>query len=441
MTGLDETHDPARRSWLASANTAGAEFPIQNLPFGVFQRTGEQACWRGGVAIGDAIVDLRALSDLGMFEGIAGQALAAAADSTLNRLMSLGCPAWSALRLALSRALVAGSALQERVQACLVTQAQSELALPAVIGDYSDFYASIHHATRVGALFRPEQPLMPNYRWMPIAYHGRSSSIGVSPQEVRRPLGQRLPPGAAAPVFGPSRRLDYELELGAWIGPGNTLGEPVPLAQAEAQVFGLCLLNDWSARDLQGWESQPLGPFLGKSFATTLSPWIVTLDALAPYRLPLARGAEDPQPLPYLDDAQNAAQGAFDIQLEVALQTATMHSRGAPSQTIARSSFRHAYWTLAQMVAHHSSNGCNLRPGDLLGSGTQSGPRLEESGSLLELTTGGRQPIRLENGETRAFLQDGDTVILRAHCQHPGGPRIGFGESRGTVIPARGSST
>ncbi|MGQ0620735.1 MAG: fumarylacetoacetase [Panacagrimonas sp.] len=437
MSRLNETHDPELRSWLVTANTPGCDFPIQNLPFGVFRRKDSGEVLRGGVAIGDQILDLAAAARSGLFCGAALVALQAAAQSTLNALMALRTPAWSALRLALSRALRADAAEQTKLRPCLVAQCDAELGLPAQIGDYTDFYASIHHATRVGRLFRPDQPLLPNYKWVPIGYHGRSSSIGVSPQDFLRPCGQTLPKDRSVPVFGPSQRLDYELELGAFIGAGNALGEAVNIAGAESNIFGLCLLNDWSARDIQAWEYQPLGPFLAKNFATTISPWIVSLEALAPYRLPFTRAEGDPLPMPYLSSADNDAHGAIDIQLESVIQTATMRERGQAPARISRSSFRHSYWTLAQLVTHHSVNGCNLRPGDLLGTGTQSGPMLAESGSLLELTEGGRQAIKVGDTESRRFLEDGDTVVLRAWCESAGGPRIGFGEAIGTVLPAR----
>ncbi|WP_420468453.1 fumarylacetoacetase [Panacagrimonas sp.] len=441
MNRLNETHDPALSSWIESANAPGCDFPIQNLPFGVFCRRGTTEPPRGGVAIGDQILDLAAAAQTGVFSDTALIALQAASAPALNALMALGASAWSALRLALSRALRANSAAQTSLAACLVAQTDAELLLPALIGDYTDFYASIHHATRVGRLLRPDQPLLPNYKWIPTGYHGRSSSIGVSPQDFPRPHGQTLPSGLTTPLFGPSKRLDYELELGAFIGPGNALGSALTMAQAEAQIFGLCLLNDWSARDIQGWEYQPLGPFLGKSFATTISPWIVTLEALAPYRLPFTRPADDPAPLSYLSSADNAAHGAIDIQLEAALQTAAMRERGERAATVSHSSFRHSYWTLAQLVTHHSINGCNLRPGDLLGSGTQSGPTPAESGSLLELSEAGRKALRIGSGsEERRFLEDGDRVVLRAWCEQAGGPRIGFGAAVGTVLPARNAA-
>ncbi|HEU0202571.1 MAG TPA: fumarylacetoacetase, partial [Burkholderiaceae bacterium] len=303
---------------------------------------------------------------------------------------------------------------------------------------YTDFYTSVHHATSVGLLFRPDNPLLPNYKWVPIGYHGRASSIGVSGQVFRRPQAQILPPGEDTPIVAPSRRLDYELELGVFIGTGNALGESIPIAAAERHVFGVTLLNDWSARDVQAWEYQPLGPFLSKNFATTISPWVVTLEALAPYRAEWTRPDGDPQPLAYLDAPANRAEGAFDIQLEVLLDTAAMRERKQAAARLSLSSFRHAYWTVAQMVTHHTINGCNLQPGDLLGTGTQSGPAAEEAGSLLELTRGGKQPLTLPSGETRTFLEDGDAITLRGWCERKGRPRIGFGEARGQVAPAAG---
>ena len=434
-TPLNATHDPDSRSWLASANTAGTDFPIQNLPFAVFRRNDAES-FRGGVAIGDAIVDLAALNRIGLFKGEAAEGLAAAAQSTLNALMQLGPEAWSALRRALFEALLQGSAQQAVVTQCLVPQREARFSVAASIGDYTDFFISIHHATAVGRLFRPDNPLMPNYKWVPIGYHGRSSSIGVSGQSFPRPRGQRMPPGAAAPTVGPSQRLDYELEMGVFIGGGNTLGEPIPIADAENHIFGLCLLNDWSARDIQAWEYQPLGPFLAKSFATSISPWVVTLEALAPYRVPFTRPAEDPQPLPYLDSVANREHGAIDIRLEVLLETARMRETGAPPQRLSETSFRHSYWTLPQLVAHHTVNGCNLRAGDLFGSGTQSGPTPAEAGSLLELSAGGTKPLAVGATEKRTFLEDGDTVIFRGRCERAGAASIGFGELRGHVLPA-----
>ncbi len=435
-TMLNETHSPALRSWVASANAAGTDFPIQNLPFAIFRRKASGEAFRGGVAIGDQVVDLAAAAARNVFSGDAARAAEAASAGTLNALMALGPATWSALRLALSRALREGAAQQPALSACLVPMAEVEYALPAQIGDYTDFYTSIHHATHIGKLFRPDNPLLPNYQWIPIGYHGRASSIAVSGQAFHRPRGQLMPPGAEKPTLGPCKRLDIELELGIFIGTGNASGASIAIADAEQHVFGLCLLNDWSARDIQGWEYQPLGPFLAKNFATTISPWVVTLEALAPYRVAFTRPDGDPQPLPYLDSDANRAAGAFDIRLDVTLQTPAMRAAGNAGHTLCATSYRHAYWTIAQMVTHHTVNGCNLQPGDLFGSGTLSGPTLDQAGALIELTEGGKKPIALPNGEQRTFLEDGDAVILRGWCEAPGAARIGFGECRGLVLPA-----
>jgi fumarylacetoacetase len=433
---LDETHDPSARSWVASANRADGDFPLQNLPFAIFRRGGTAEPFRGGVAIGDQILDLAAAADLGVFEGHAAQGLRAGAQSSLNALMGLGPQVGSALRHALFAALRERSTLQTALRDCLVAQGGAEYSLPAHIGDYTDFYTSIYHATAVGRMMRPDNPLLPNYAWIPIGYHGRSSSIGISGQTFHRPAGQRLPPGATQPLVGPSQRLDYELELGVFIGSGNARGTPIRVADADSHIFGLCLLNDWSARDLQTWEYQPLGPFLAKNFATTISPWIVTLQALAPFRAPLLRPPGAAPPLPYLDSAPDRAAGAFDIRLDAFIQSARMRERREPAYRVSSTSYRHAYWTAAQLVAHHTVNGCDLRPGDLLGTGTQSGPTPAEAGSLLELTAGGTQPIRIADDETRTFLQDGDQVILQAWCDKPGAVRIGFGSAVGSILPS-----
>jgi fumarylacetoacetase len=437
---LDATNDPSRKSWVKSANSADADFPVQNLPIGVFRQRGSAAGFRGGIAIGDQILDLAALAAADVLRDDAAQAAAAGAGSTLNVLMERGPKYWAALRNALFAGLLENSTLQAVFLRCLIPQAQAEFAVPAQIGDFTDFYSSVHHATAVGRLFRPDNPLTPNYKWMPIGYHGRSSSIGISEQSFHRPQGQRLPPGELQPVVGPSVRLDYELELGVFLGNGNELGSQIPVAAAESHVFGLCLLNDWSARDIQAWEYQPLGPFLAKNFATTLSPWIVSLQALAPFRVPAARVSSDPEPPSYLMSASNLAAGGFDIHLEAYLQSAAMQDRREPPERLSSSSFRHSYWTVAQLIAHHTINGCNMRAGDLLGTGTQSGPTPEEAGSLLELSSGGSRPIRIGSTEQRTFLQDGDTVIFRAWCAGPDAVRIGFGEVRGRVLPASAPS-
>ena len=437
MTLLNETHDPALQSWVPSAQAAGSDFPLQNLPFASFRRQGSQEAWRGGVAIGDQIVDLQALAASGSLSGDAQRAAEAGAQESLNALMALGPQAWSALRLALSRGLRVGAAEQAQWQGFLVPQAQAEYNLPARIGDYTDFYTSIHHATNIGKQFRPDNPLLPNYQWVPIGYHGRSSSIVVSGTPFKRPVGQTKAPDAAVPTVKASARMDIELEMGIFVGQSNALGEPVSIGEAEDHVFGLCLLNDWSARDIQPWEYQPLGPFLSKNFASTLSPWVVTLEALAPYRVAFARPDGDPQPLPYMDSAHNRDAGAFDIALAVDLQTAKMRAAGQPAVQITQSNYRHAYWTVAQLVAHHTVNGCNLQPGDLLGTGTLSGPSLDQAAALIELTVGGKQPLTLPNGETRTWLEDGDAVVLRGWCERPGAARIGFGPCEGQMLPAR----
>lgn len=427
VPSIDDTHDPARRSWVDAANDPDGDFPIQNLPFGRFRELGQDPDgddWRIGVAIGDQVLDLAAL---GLVD-----------TQDMNILMARGEDYHRHLRRRLVAGLSVGGNEQARWAAALRPQASVALGLPCRIGDFTDFYTSIHHARAVGAMFRPEQPLLPNYKWVPIAYHGRSSSIVPSGTAIRRPRGQTFPPGSAVPTVGPSRRLDYELELGALIGRANSLGESVPLADAETHVFGLTLLNDWSARDLQAWEYQPLGPFLAKNFATTLSPWVVTLAALAPFRIPFARQPEDPSPLPYLDSADNRSFGAFDITLEVYLETAHMRRDGMPAIRLSRSNYGDAYWTLAQLVAHHTVNGCNLRSGDLLGTGTLSGPEADQAGSLLELGQGGKSQVALGNGEARIFLEDGDTVGLRGYCTRASFRRIGFGECLGLVLPATG---
>ena len=439
MTLLNETHNPQLCSWVASANEVGCDFPIQNLPFGVFRLPGNPHLFRVGVAIGDQMVDLTAAHASGVFNDAGALAQAAAqacCAPSLNMFMALGSVAWSALRLALSRALREGASQQAALQTCLVPQTGAEFAVPARIGDYTDFYTSIHHATNIGKLLRPDNPLLPNYQWIPIGYHGRSSSIGISGQQVRRPISQVMRAGATEPEMAPSARLDYELEVGVFVGPGNTLGSPVSITQAEQHVFGLCLFNDWSARDVQGWEYQPLGPFLSKNFASTVSPWVVTMEALAPYRQAWTRDANDPQPLPYLDSQELRNCGAISIELEVFIQSEAMRSKGVPEHRLSHSNFRDAYWTVSQMVTHHTVNGCNLQPGDLLGSGTQSGPSEDEAGSLMELSKGGKQSMTLPSGETRTFLEDGDTVIFRGACTAPGAARIGFGEVRGTLLPA-----
>jgi fumarylacetoacetase len=436
MVELDETHDPARRSWVESANAPGCDFPIQNLPFGAFRPRGDRAEPMIGVAIGDRILDVTAVAPF--VDASAREAAAACASPHLNDLMALGPGAWSALRRALSR-LLSDAGQRERVARFLAPMAQAELFVPARIGNFTDFFASIFHATNAGRIFRPDNPLNPNYKYVPVAYHSRASSVCASSAAVRRPRGQSKGPDDAAPVYRASRALDYELELGFYIGVPSALGEPIAIGKAGSHIFGFSLLNDWSARDIQAWESQPLGPFLGKSFTTTVSPWVVTAEALAPYRIPAyTRPAGDPAPLPHLTDSSDQAGGGIDITLEVLLSTEKMRAAGEAPFRLSHGSFATIYWTVAQMVAHHTSNGCNLEIGDLMATGTCSGPQDESRGCLLEITSRGRNPVALANGETRAFLQDGDEVIFRAHCESAGRTRIGFGECRGVVLPARG---
>ena len=435
---IDHTHSPMRKSWVASAN-AHPDFPIQNLPLGVFAPPGGTA--RGGIAIGDDILDLAAALELGLLDGPAKEAAQAASGATLNPLFALGRAARVALRQRVSDMLDADGKDRARIEGLrsrlLHNAAACRLMLPAAIGDYTDFFAGIHHATNAGKLFRPDNPLMPNYKYVPIGYHGRASSINASGSTVRRPSGQRKPASETIPTFGACRNLDYELELGVWIGPGNALGTPIPIAEAAQHIAGFCLLNDWSARDIQAWEYQPLGPFLGKSFITSISPWVITPEALAPFRMAQAkRPADDPAPLAYLTDASDQATGALDIDLEVFLLTQGLAAKGLPPHRLSTGNARHLYWTVAQLVAHHSCNGCNLRPGDIFGTGTISGPGDDGLGSLLEISAGGRRAVELASGESRRFLEDGDTVIMQARCRRDGFAGIGFGECRGTIAPA-----
>ena len=437
---IDATHDPALRSWVASANDEASDFPIQNLPFGRFRRAGAQQPWRIGVAIGDQVLDLRAARERGRWPAQVDALLEPLAAGDLNTFMASGSAARRTLRAALSQALAEGSAQQQALASCLLPQSAIELAVPCAIGDYTDFYTGIHHATTVGRLFRPDNPLLPNYQWVPIGYHGRSSSIVASGHAVRRPRGQAKPADAQQPTFGPSQRLDYEVELGFLVGAGNPLGEPIAIEDAEEHLFGVTLFNDWSARDIQPWEYQPLGPFLSKNFGSTISPWVVTMEALAPFRAPLQRPEGSAPPLPYLDSRATREQGAIAVRLEAWLQTAAMRAAGeAPVRLSSARADEAAFWTPAQLVAHHTSGGCNLQPGDLFGSGTLSGPAADQAGSLLELTQGGKRPIRLPNGETRSFLADGDTLVLRGVCESAGARRIGFGECVGTIVPAHGT--
>lgn len=422
------------RSWVEHAN-GHSDFPLQNLPLGIFSRAGgERRC---GVAIGDGILDLGAVLAAGLFAGEAKAAVEATRGGALNAFFALGRPARVALRQRLLELLGEHSEHQAALQAALYPSAECQLHLPARIGDYTDFYVGIEHAKNVGKLFRPDNPLLPNYKHVPIGYHGRASTIRPSGTEVRRPKGQTLPAGQTEPSFGPCARLDYELELGIWIGQGNELGESIPVGDAAEHIAGFCLLNDWSARDIQAWEYQPLGPFLSKSFISTVSPWVVTAEALEPFRCAQpARPNGDPQPLSYLLDTRDQAGGAFDIELEVLLLTEGMREQNLPAHRLTLSNTLSMYWTVAQMVAHHSVNGCQLQPGDLFGSGTLSGAQPGQFGSLLEITEGGKHPVELASGEVRKFLEDGDEIILRARAKRDGVASIGFGECRGKVVAA-----
>ena len=436
MSVIDETHDPRRESWVASARSH-AEFPIQNLPFGVFSPP--SAAPRGGVAIGDMIFDLRAGLDSGLFSGDAAGAAEAAAGPTLNPLMALGKGPRRALRRRLSALLSSDNPDRAKIEPLstrlLHNAADCSLQLPAAIGSYTDFFAGIHHARNGGMRRDPSNPLNPNYKYVPVAYHSRASSVRPSSVPIRRPDGQRKAPNEGAPSFGPCHKLDYELELAVWVGPGNALGEPIPIAEAGDHLVGLGLFNDWSARDVQQWESQPLGPFLGKSFGSTVSNWVITTEALAPFRVAQPpRPADDPRPLPYLWDDADQREGAFDIVLEALLLTEGLRSKGLPPHRMSASNTTDLYWTVAQMIAHHSCNGCNLAPGDLFGTGTISGPTAEGYGSLMELSADGTRTIALASGETRTFLENGDEVIFRAHCRKTGCVPIGFGECRAQII-------
>jgi fumarylacetoacetase len=435
---IDATHDAARRSWVESAN-GHSEYPIQNLPLGVFSPPGGAP--RGGIAIGDAIFDIAAALETGLFFGPSRDAAEAASGATLNPLLAMGTGARAALRARVSDLLDANGADHAKISPLasrlLHDSAECTMHLPASIGAYTDFFAGIHHAAAGGRINRPDNPLMPNYKYLPVAYHSRASSVRPSGGGVLRPNGQRKLPNEAAPAFGPCRNLDYELELGVWIGPGNELGEPIRIGDASQHIAGFCLLNDWSARDIQSWESAPLGPFLGKSFCTFVSPWIITPEALAPFRAAQPpRPAGDPAPLPHLLDAADQAHGALNLEFEVFLLTPAMREAGSARHRLSRAGGDVLYWTVAQMVAHHTSNGCNLQTGDVFGSGTLSGTEPGTAGCLLESTFGGRDAFTLPNGETRRYLQDGDEVTFRAHGHRAGFASIGFGECRGRVMPA-----
>ena len=433
---VNHTHDPNLCSWVESANQQDTDFPIQNLPFGVFRhRDNTKDTPHIGVAIGDRILDLFACHQVGLFQELPESLQTACTKTNLNSLMALGSWATSTLRDRLSELLRLNNSQPPQETKILVPMSEADLLLPAQIGDYTDFYASIFHATNVGKLFRPDNPLLPNYKYIPVGYHGRASSIVLSGTNIRRPQGQRKTPQESVPTFGSSRLLDYEMEVGFFISSGNELGQPITLEDAEKHIFGLCLVNDWSARDIQAWEYQPLGPFLGKSFATTISPWVVTLEALAPFHCPaFSRPEGDPNPLPYLYSAKDLQQGGINLTVEVMLSSAQMREQNIKPLKLSRASFQQMYWTIAQMLTHHTSNGCNLRPGDLLASGTVSNAEEGSQGSLLEITRRGSQLIQLPTGEVRSFLIDGDEVIFRGYCEQQGYTKIGFGECRGKVI-------
>jgi fumarylacetoacetase len=436
---INETHDPNLKSWVESANDPNTDFPIQNLPFGLFARLDLGSDPRVGVAIGDQVLDLTECQrsnllsvDSGLWYSLFRKSL----DLRFLEILSLR-------RLLIEWLREGNNTIRDAQRSApdglsfLVPMSQVEMYMPVRIEGYTDFYASIYHATNIGKMFRPDQPLMPNYKWVPIGYHGRASSIVVSGTPIRRPVGQTKDDNAEAPAFGPSKVLDYELEVGFFIGQGNEQGQPVKITEAEDNIFGLCLVNDWSARDIQRWEYQPLGPFLSKSFATTVSPWIVTMEALAPFRAPaFERPSGDPEPLPYLDSPENRERGGFDIKLEVFISTEQMREKGIAPHRLSSGNTRDLYWTFAQMLTHHTSNGCNLRPGDLIASGTVSGATKESLGCLIELTGRGAEPINLPTGESRRFLQDGDEVIFRGYCERKGFRRIGFGECRGAILPS-----
>ena len=424
------------RSWVPKANARDTDFPIQNLPYGIFETAGDAKI---GVAIGDSILDLKACADVGWLDDLGAETIAACEQDSLNALMALGPKYWSPLRRTITGLLADRQDSKEaQVTPLLVPMSAATMVLPARIGDYTDFFASLYHATNAGSLFRTGNPLFPNYKYVPIGYHGRASSVVVSGSPVRRPSGQILDKDAGSPRFGSSNALDYEMEVGAFVGHGNLRGEPISLDEAPSHIFGLCLLNDWSARDIQAWESQPLGPFLSKSFATSISPWVVPMEALEPFRIPaFARAEGDPDPLPYLYSKPDQQTGGIDLTVEVYIETHVMREASQSPHRLSRGNLRDLYWTLGQLLAHHTSNGCNLRPGDLFGTGTVSGPEEDSWGCLLEITRRGQEPISLPNGEQRRYLQDGDQVILRGYCERPGQVRIGFGECRGIVgLPA-----
>ena len=440
-TDLAATFSPDLKSWITSANDGKTDFPIQNLPLGVFSR-GNDAEHRIGIAIGDEIIDLKAAQEIGLLNALSPQLHCALHAETLNDLMKQGRAASQSLRIAVSNLLDENTAIlrddESARTAVMVSQHDATMHLPATIGDYTDFYASVHHATNIGSMFRPDNPLLPNYKNLPVGYHGRASSINISGAQVRRPCGQLKPSDTEPPIFAPCRLLDYEMEMGVFVGPRNQLGERITIDKAPEHLFGMVIVNDWSARDVQKWEYQPLGPFNAKNFATTISPWVVTMEALSPFRLPGPhREQDDPPTLDYLraptgDDHHST----YDITVEVSIRSSVMREKNMEATKISRGSFKHMYWTIAQMLTHHSSTGCNMQPGDLLASGTISGPEEDSRGCLLERTWRGEHPIKLADGTERKFLQDGDEVIMTAYCEKNGAKRIGFGQCRGTITHA-----
>jgi len=435
---VNETHDPSLTSWIESANSPDSDFPIQNLPFGVFSRKGD-AERRVGVAIGDQIIDIGESLSANLWTGKARDVARWCDRPNLNELMQAPRESLSEFRARLSELLSGtpgdNSVINPLPPGALVPMLEAEMFVPAEIGDYTDFYASIYHATNVGKIFRPDNPLFPNYKHVPIGYHGRASSIVISGTGVNRPKGQTLESGSTTPTFAPTQMLDYEAEVGFYVGRGTELGETVSLNEAEEHLFGICLVNDWSARDIQSWEYQPLGPFLAKNFATTVSPWVVTWEALEPYRAPaFFRRPNDPQPLPYLASDKDRNEGGLDLNIEVYIRSMLMREGRLRPFRLSAASLADMYWTPAQMLTHHASNGCNMRPGDLFASGTVSGPDSGSQGCLLELTRRGADPIVLPTGEERRFLHDGDEIIMRAYFQREGAARIGLGECAGLIV-------
>jgi fumarylacetoacetase len=439
MTEINETHDPNMTSWVESANDPNTEFPIQNLPFCVFRGPRNPDMPRVGVVIGDRVIDVWGLYGSGLISAETREAAVASSDGNLNRLAGAN-NSYSGLRRKLFSFLHAATAADDEratLTANMIAIDECEFSVPFSIGDYTDFYCSIYHATNVGSMFRPDNPLLPNYKYIPIGYHGRASSIVISGTDIKRPHGQNRSDAENPPVFIPCKNLDYEMELGFFTGRGNHLGQPIPIGEAEQHIFGVCLVNDWSARDIQAWEYQPLGPFLSKSFATTVSPFVVTMEALAPFRTKaFERDADDPQPLEYLNDEGNKNSGGLDIKLEVYIQTEKMRNENVDPHLLSRSNTKDLYWTIGQMLTHHASNGCNLRTGDLMATGTVSGKDKNERGCLLELTWRGTEPLELPSGEERRFLEDGDEVIMKGFCEREGFRRIGLGECRGRILPA-----